>query len=213
VELNRIALRSARTLLSMVNDLLDISKLESGSLRLDRATVTPEALVAAAVEQVEPLLRERGLALEQDLPTDLPRVGVDADLVGRVLVNLLGNAIKFTPRGGTLRIGAVAEGDWLAIRVTDTGEGIPPEYHATIFEKFGQVRTTSSKKARSTGLGLTFCKMAVEAHGGAIRVESTPGAGSTFTFTLPSELTEPDEPCAVGGQSDADHHACELSTS
>jgi signal transduction histidine kinase len=169
----------------MVNDLLDISKLESGSLTLERVLVTPERLMTDAVEPVAPLLRERVLTLEQDLGSELPEVAVDPDLMTRVLVNLLGNAIKFTPRGGTITIGAAVEGESVRFWVSDTGEGIPPEYHATIFEKFGQVGTPRSAQMRSTGLGLTFCKMAVEAHGGMIGVESAPGAGSTFTVTLP----------------------------
>lgn len=184
-ELNRIALRSARTLLGLVNDLLDISKLESGTMRLDRVVVRPERLAAAAVEPLEPLLCERGLTLVRDFPPGLPAVAADEDLATRVLANLVGNAIKFTPRGGTITVGARAEGNAVAFQVSDTGIGIPPEHQATIFEKFGQVRTPGSNRTRSTGLGLTFCKMAVEAHGGTIRVESQPGKGSTFHFTLP----------------------------
>jgi signal transduction histidine kinase len=193
-ELNRIALRSARALLGMVNDLLDINKLESGSLRPECTSVAVKVLVAAALEQVSPLLQDRGLVLEQDLPADLPNVTADADLIERVLVNLLGNAVKFTPRGGRITIAATSQADQVAIRVTDTGEGIPPEYHQTIFEKFGQVANKRSSQMRSTGLGLTFCKMAVEAHGGRIGVESAPGAGSTFAFTLP---IAPAVPCVV----------------
>jgi K+-sensing histidine kinase KdpD len=184
-ELNQLALRSARTLLGLVNNLLDISKLESGKMPLDLAATRPEALIGEAVSQVEPLVRERGLSLTLELPQELPAVLADADLIVRVLVNLLGNAIKFTSRGGGVAVGAVARGNTVAFHVRDTGEGIPPEFQATIFEKFGQVRNGRSARKYSTGLGLTFCKMAVEAHGGQIGVESLLGKGSTFTVTLP----------------------------
>jgi K+-sensing histidine kinase KdpD len=192
-ELNQLALRSARALLGLVNDLLDINKLESGKMQLDLAVAQPEALVCEASSQVEPLLRERGLRLTLDLAEGLPGVLVDADLIVRVLVNLLGNAIKFTTPGslragkpdGEIGIVARAEGDAVVVRVWDTGEGIPAEFHKTIFEKFGQVQGGRSARKFSTGLGLTFCKMVVEAHGGRIAVASEPGKGSTFTFTLP----------------------------
>jgi signal transduction histidine kinase len=109
----------------------------------------------------------------------------DGELIQRVLVNLLGNATKFMSAGGEIRISiAPKEGDWM-ISVTDTGPGIPPQYHEKIFDKFGQVDTESGRKKYSTGLGLTFCKLAVEAHGGRIGVESCVGKGSTFWFILP----------------------------
>jgi signal transduction histidine kinase len=184
-EVNRLALRSAGTLLNMVNDLLDIGKLESGKMRLDRVATAPDALIADAVRQVEPLVRERGLDLRVTAAPELPAVDVDPDLAVRVLVNLLGNAIKFTAREGEIEVGARPMGKFVAFNVRDTGEGIPPESQNTIFEKFGQVETSKSGRRLSTGLGLTFCKMAVEAHGGSIQVASEPGVGSTFTVTLP----------------------------
>jgi signal transduction histidine kinase len=184
-ELNRLALRSSRTLLDLVNDLLDIGKLESGKMRLQCAAAAPETLIAEAVRQVEPLVRERRLHLRVEAAPELPAVGVDTDLAVRVLVNLLGNAIKFTAQEGEIEVTAGRVGEYVAFSVRDTGEGIPPEYQNSIFEKFGQVETSKSGRQLSTGLGLTFCKMAVEAHGGRIQVASEPGVGSTFTFTLP----------------------------
>jgi signal transduction histidine kinase len=184
-ELNRLALRSSRTLLDLVNDLLDIGKLESGKMRLQRAAVAPARLIAEAVPQVEPLVRERRLRLSVEASPELTAVDVDTDLAVRVLVNLLGNAIKFTAQEGEIEVTARRDGEFVAFSVRDTGEGIPREYQNSIFEKFGQVETSKSGRRLSTGLGLTFCKMAVEAHGGRIQVASEPGVGSTFTFTLP----------------------------
>jgi signal transduction histidine kinase len=191
--INQIALDNGTELLGMVNDLLDISKLESGQMRLEREPVTAAVLVARAKRQVERLCHEKRQTLEVTLSPDLPPVDADVDKATRVLVNLLGNAVKFTPSGGRIDV-AVSE-DALARQVVfavrDTGKGIPRELHSRIFEKFAQVEETSGrdsasgKRVFSTGLGLTYCKMAAEAHGGRIWVESELGAGSAFTFTLP----------------------------
>jgi signal transduction histidine kinase len=111
----------------------------------------------------------------------------DENKLRRTLVNLLGNAIKFTPSGGTVTIGVrhSREGPSVVFSISDTGEGIPAEAFGRIFEKFGQVQSRQGGRIMSTGLGLTFCKLAVEAHGGQIAVESVPGQGSTFCFTIP----------------------------
>jgi NtrC-family two-component system sensor histidine kinase KinB len=130
-----------------------------------------------------------GLALELEPVALLPAARADRQLVQRVLANLVANAIKHTPPGGRVTLSARRHGDrWLAVSVRDTGIGIPAELHAVIFEKFAQLGTANLQR-RGTGLGLTFCKMAIEAHGGRIWVESTPGQGATFTFTLPIALS------------------------
>ena len=113
-------------------------------------------------------------------------VDCDADLITRVIANLVGNAIKFTPEGSKVAISMERNGDGAKLCVADTGSGIPREYHEKIFEKFGQVEARQQRKMYSTGLGLTFCKLAVDAHGGKIGVESEVDRGSTFWFTLPS---------------------------
>jgi signal transduction histidine kinase len=114
-------------------------------------------------------------------------VNCDANLVTRVIANLVGNAIKFTPEGGKVAISVEKQGEGAKLCVADAGYGIPPEYHAKIFEKFEQLETRQKKAMHSTGLGLTFCKLAVEAHGGEIGVESEVDKGSTFWFTLPAK--------------------------
>lgn len=186
-----IALSGGETLLGMINDLLDVEKLEAGSMQLDYGMTSPSALVDSAVNQVASLAENRHLVLTRDVAADLPAFLGDESKLRRTLVNLLGNSIKFTPAGGTVAIRVVEPADGLSIEfsVTDSGEGIPPEAFGRIFEKFGQVESRKSGRTMSTGLGLTFCKLAVEAHGGRIEVESAPGEGSTFRFTIPLEST------------------------
>jgi signal transduction histidine kinase len=186
-EVMGLALGGGETLLGMINDLLDVEKLESGSVELDHAVLCAAELVASAVGQVASLAESKPLTLVRRIAADLPPLRGDEDKLRRTLVNLLGNAIKFTPAGGTVTVGVrIGErGQSLEFSVSDTGEGIPAEAFGRIFEKFGQVETRQAGRARSTGLGLAFCKMAVEAHGGRIWVESVPGRGSIFWFTIP----------------------------
>lgn len=183
----RMSVSGGETLLGMINDLLDVSKMEDGSMRLAYSNPTPEMLVERALRQVDQLAREKNLELRVQLPPKLPILTVDEDKLRRVLVNLLANAIKFTPAGGTVTVQARAGdcGDVVRFSVQDTGEGIPREAFGRIFEKFGQVESRSAGQRNSTGLGLTFCKMAVEAHGGSIWVDSELGTGSRFSFTVP----------------------------
>ncbi|BCM93556.1 adaptive-response sensory-kinase SasA [Abditibacteriota bacterium] len=184
-----IAMRGGKTLLSMINDLLDISKMESGTLTLELAPLSIPLLMESFLEQITSSIREEQLSLVRQIDPDLPLVTSDENKLRRVLVNLTGNALKFTPSGGTICVGArryTQENiDSILFSVSDTGEGIPEESFARIFEKFGQVESRHSRQHTSTGLGLTFCKMAVEAHGGRIWVESKLGEGSTFFFTIP----------------------------
>jgi signal transduction histidine kinase len=188
-EANRVGRRSAEELLGMVNDLLDVARIEEGHGELERQVASVDELLAAALEQTRYLARDRRLTIESEIPPALPAVFVDRDKIVRVLVNLVGNAIKFTPSAGLITISARSESaGWVAVSVSDTGEGIPPEYHQRIFDKFGQVKTRQGGRTMSTGLGLAFCRLAVEAHGGRIGVRSEPGHGATFTFTLPASL-------------------------
>ena len=182
-----IAAHGGHTLLGMINDLLDIGKMEDGSLNLDQQQLRVTDLVASAIRQVAWLAAEKGLSVDALVPDGVPEFPGDGDKLRRTLVNLLGNAHKFTPEGGKVEV--IVRMDEheqeLIFGVHDTGEGIPSEAFGRIFEKFGQVETRKAGRKMSTGLGLTFCKMAVEAHGGRIWVESEVGKGSTFWFTIP----------------------------
>ena len=180
-------INGGEALLGMVNDLLDISKMEAGQLTLAYAEVDVEALVAGCVQQVAALIQDKALTVIQVAPSSRLPLRADAEMLRRVLINLLGNAIKFTAPGGriALRVRPDEAADALVFQVEDTGEGISPDAFGRIFEKFGQVETRQAGSKRSTGLGLTFCKMVVEAHAGRIWVESRPGEGSTFLFTIP----------------------------
>jgi signal transduction histidine kinase len=185
-----ISLKGAHTLLNMINDLLDISKMEAGSLQLQYRKLIPAEVAAHSMRQVEELAQEANLVLECQAPDELPVFAGDEDKLRRILVNLLGNAIKFTPRNGRVTLRCEREGESaLRFSIIDTGEGIPAEAFDKIFEKFGQVEGRQAGHRMSTGLGLTFCKMAVEAHGGQIGVQSTLGQGSTFWFTIPLRAT------------------------
>lgn len=182
-----MAVQGGEMLLTMINDLLDISKMEEGSVILAYSTPTVEGLVERACTSVQQLIREKELNLQAEIAPGLPLLHADEDKARRILVNLLGNAVKFTPNQGdiTLIVGNDDKPGMLRFSVQDTGEGIPREAFERIFEKFGQVETRKAGQRNSTGLGLTFCKMAVEAHGGRIWVESELGEGSRFSFTLP----------------------------
>ena len=186
-EMVSISITGGERLLGMINSLLDVEKMESGEMQLNYAALSPGALVTTAVSQVTSLAENSGLTLVPQIEPDLPLFQGDADKIGRTLVNLLGNAIKFTPAGGTVTV-AVQKGEdpgFLLFSVRDTGEGIPPDAFERIFEKFGQVESRQGGRTQSTGLGLTFSKLAVEAHGGKISVDSVPGKGSIFSFTIP----------------------------
>jgi two-component system sensor histidine kinase/response regulator len=180
-EIIAIAAGGGRILLGMINDLLDVEKMESGSTDLQYDEITPAALVAGAVAQVALLAEESQTTLVTDVAANLRTFSGDAKKLSRTLVNLIGNAIKFTG-AGTVTVSAHQD-DPATIRfsVRDSGPGIPSQAFGRIFEKFGQL----DSRRVGTGLGLAFCKLAVEAHGGRITVESTLGAGSTFSFTIP----------------------------
>ncbi len=186
-EMLGMALVGGQNLLNMINDLLDISKMEDGSLVLDRTDLDAGQVCQAALAQLGPLASERDQTLTLQIEDGLPRANADEDKLRRIVTNIIGNSLKFTPSGGsvTLKVQADGQDGGLLFSVTDTGEGIPPEAFGKIFERFGQVETRKAGRKMSTGLGLTFCKMAVEAHGGRIWVESELGKGTTFSFTIP----------------------------
>ncbi len=176
-----VARRSAEDLLNMIGSILDVSKMGAGEMKLRRELCDLGALIRAVLATTQPLPGNSTVTL--DAPESSLTVACDVGLVQRVLRNLLSNALKYTPAGGEVRIVVTPSISEVRVAVTDTGPGIAPEYHQRIFEKFGQVE--DRKNRLGTGLGLTFCKMAVEAHGGRIGVQSAVGKGSTFWFALP----------------------------
>lgn len=180
-EIMAIASGGGKTLLGMINDLLDVEKMESGSTQLQYEQLSAATLVAGAVEQIASLAADSRDVIVIEIAPGLPSFPGDQNKLSRTLVNLIANAIKFTS-GGKVTITA-SQDDRKNIRfaVRDTGEGIPVEAFERIFEKFGQL----DSRRVGTGLGLAFCKLAVETHGGQIMVESTLGVGSTFSFTIP----------------------------
>ncbi len=199
-ELLKIAYQGSEAMLALINNLLDISKMEQGQMTLDLRPLSPYAVIDKVMERLRASATSAKVVIDQELEVNLPLIEADEDKLIRVLQNLLDNAIKFSGPGSTITIGAhyagaarppspklplrrvPHEGNWLVMWVQDRGIGIPPAYHERIFEKFGQVH---GRKLRGTGLGLTFCKLTVEAHGGHIWVESEEGQGSVFAFRLP----------------------------
>jgi signal transduction histidine kinase len=178
-------LDSGRHLLSLINDILDLSKVEAGRLELELGRFH----VPGAIDQALTLVRERasrhGIALEVSVDERLGEIVGDERKIRQVLLNLLSNAVKFTPEGGRIGVTARAADDVVTISVSDTGIGIAPGDQAAVFEEFRQVGRDGARKAEGTGLGLTLAKKFVELHGGTIQVRSEVGQGSTFTFTLP----------------------------
>ncbi len=174
--------RSSQAMANLIDTLLDINRMEAGELHLNRQPAAILDLLQAGVEQAAALAEQQDKHISIEASPDLPPVMIDRDLIGRVIHNLVHNALKHTGAGGHITLAACAQNNHLVVSVRDDGEGIPPEYHAHIFEKFVQVNKTARN---GSGLGLAFCRLAVEAHGGRISVESQPNQGSTFTFTLP----------------------------
>jgi two-component system sensor histidine kinase/response regulator len=192
-EITEMCLNSGQHLLSLVNELLDISKLESGEMKLSLDEVDPLALIQSAASHVEGQAKYYGTSVEIEGVPDLPPLRADEDLLRRVLINLLGNALKFgdheQPVHAFVRQQEDKEIPMMEFSVRNSGEGIAPEDRERIFSKFAQAtRPKNAQRVSSTGLGLTFCKLAIEAHGGRIWVESTLGQGSTFRFLLPLNI-------------------------
>jgi len=182
--LNEI-LNSGEHLLNLINDVLDLSKIESGKVGLKLADITLTKVIESLTSTVMPMLAPRKQSLDVELEEGLPPIYADKAKLKQVLLNLLSNATKFTPDGGRLKIEAVREGDWCQVSVVDNGTGIKKEDQERIFEPFSQLDTTPAKESSGTGLGLAIVKKIIEKHGGQVWVESEYEKGSRFTFTLP----------------------------
>ncbi|MBN1890769.1 MAG: GAF domain-containing protein [Thermoflexales bacterium] len=186
-----VALSGSRRLLNLIDALLDINKMEAGPVPLKCQELDWAWLVSEAVERITPLATAEGVALQIQLEANLPGIYADENLLLRVLGNLLDNALKYSPPGTAIQVSVnSSQGNRgrpeTLCRVSDAGPGIAPEHHQHIFNKFFQVPDNTARR-KGSGLGLAFCRLAVEAHGGRIWVESAPGQGSSFAFTLPAD--------------------------
>jgi two-component system phosphate regulon sensor histidine kinase PhoR len=198
-EFVRRARGGSEHLYALVEDLLLVSRADSGQLRLNRSVVTLPDVIASSIEELELTASDNGITIVADVPGDFPRIYADGTRIQQVLRNLISNALRFTPSGGSVTISAsviedVATPDGeaqksFAVQVRDTGSGIAPEYQERIFERFYQIPLDHAGRTSGQGLGLAIIKMIVELHGGCISVESTPGKGSAFTFTIPGILS------------------------
>jgi signal transduction histidine kinase len=183
-ELVEVTKRNADRLVRLVNDILDVSKIEAGRLELDPAPTGVEGLCAEAVQGIDGFAKKVGVAVRCEIAQRLPEVRADRDRIVQVLTNLLSNALKFSPRGGTVDLRALATGALVRFEVTDRGPGIPEEFRAKLFTRFAQ-SDRARREQEGTGLGLAICRALVLSHGGEIGVASEPGKGATFHFTLP----------------------------
>jgi signal transduction histidine kinase len=178
-------LASSKHLLGLINDILDLSKIESGTMELKIRNISLPNLVKAVKSIMMPIIAPRNQDLEIIIDEALPLVKADKGKIRQVFINLLGNATKFTPDGGKLKVEAVQESGWCRISVTDTGIGIKAENQTRLFEPFFQADKPLVKGVGGTGLGLAIAKQIIERHGGKIWVESEYGKGSKFSCTLP----------------------------
>ena len=184
-------LDGGRHLLTLINDILDLAKIEAGRIELHHETVDPHLLIESARDIIRPFAMKQGVTLEFDAAGNLPTVVVDPVRVKQMLFNLLSNAVKFTKAGGTVRLRTSASlGRWV-VAVEDTGIGIKPDDIPRLFREFERIPSPSGPKPEGTGLGLALTKRMVELHGGIIEVTSTPGQGSTFTVQIPIVRPEP----------------------
>ena len=180
-----ILLRTITQMKVLIEDLLDASRIESQQFSLDLAAGSASAIITEASEMLRPAAHEKEISIETRVADDLPPVIVDAAKMVRVIGNLIENAIKFSPRGGTVQIRAELNSDEVAVSVSDQGAGIPRDQQHRVFDRFWTERRANR---RGSGLGLTIAKGIVEAHGGRIWVQSQEDKGSTFTFTLPIQV-------------------------
>lgn len=180
----RIAIRGTRLLSRMISNVIDVSRMETGTIPIHNQQISIQALFQAAMEQAQDPLNPHPFSEHVD-PSCLP-LFCDSALSARILANLLANAIKHSPPGSEIAFGAEPAPPFVRLWIRDRGPGIPSHVHETIFEKFKTLAKSSRHSSYSTGLGLAFCKLAVEAQKGSIGLTSTPGEGSTFWFTLPA---------------------------
>jgi len=186
-------LTSGRHLLTLINDILDLSKVEAGKMEIKRERIALASLLSDTATLIRGMADRKGIAVDVEVPGQIILLG-DAARLKQVLFNLLSNAVKFTPSGGQVRLTAAASGAFASISVIDNGIGIALKDQLHLFEEFHQVDGTDSREYQGTGLGLALARRLVELHGGTIELESDTGKGSRFTFTVP--LANPAEAAA-----------------
>ena len=179
---------SADHLLALINDVLDLSKIEAGRMDVRPATVNIGTIVDQCLRTVEPLAQTKGLRLSSKVPKQLPELVTDQEKLKQILINLLGNAVKFTQKG-SVDLTVDSSNDLVSFSVSDTGIGIPEEKLPEIFDEFSQVDSTSTREHGGTGLGLSISNRLAELLGGEINAESSLGQGSTFTLSIPTKCT------------------------
>jgi protein-histidine pros-kinase len=176
---------SGRHLLALVNDVLDLAKIEAGKQELHLESIPIHDAIEDGMAAIVPLARARGVMLEPATIVAVPNVRADRVRLRQILYNLISNAVKFTDRGGMVRIRARRDDDWVSIAVVDTGVGISPSDLKRLYRSFEQLTLPSGDRPEGTGLGLALTKRLVEMHGGTIDVESELGSGTTFTVRIP----------------------------
>ncbi|MFH1355005.1 MAG: ATP-binding protein [Candidatus Omnitrophota bacterium] len=174
-------------LANMVNDLLDIARIESGKAEMKMTLQNLNSILATAIDLVALQCKNKNITLSLDLQKDIPLITADRSQIERVFINLLGNAVKFTPEGGKIIVAAKLQDEEVQIKIQDTGIGMPPDALKKIFDEFYRVDNAVNQEVRGTGLGLSLVKHIIEAHQGKISVASNVGTGTTFSFTLPTK--------------------------
>ncbi len=198
MELLESSHESAVRMLELINDLLDLSKYEAGSMSLDKQSIPPMRMVEQNLKQMELQFKQKNVTLKVEQKDGVRDVWADEGKIGQVLVNLLSNAFKFTPGGGSVTVtvepfaphedSLTESGDFVRVTVADSGVGIPQSELSMLFDRYKQLSTAKKTKHKGTGLGLAICKLIVEAHGGQMSVVSEQGKGTTFGFTIPTRV-------------------------
>ncbi len=196
-ELQRRAARDAELkaneLLGLIEDLLEIARIEEAAIHLDLETIEPDVFLRGLVSDWELRLQQESARVSVEVATGTPSLRADAGLLRRVFGNLIQNALIHSSESVVLSLSARAQAGFVLFTVADNGPGIPPEFHGAIFQKFARVKAPHAPRVRSSGLGLAFCRLAVEAHGGRIWVQSSEGTGSAFHIQLPVTPTPPQQ--------------------
>ena len=176
-----------QSLEEMVEHWLDISRIENGTLAQQKVSLNLDSIISRSMEEMTPVCRKRGISLETNIPSKLPRITGDEESLVRVFTNIIGNATKYTPEGGKITITCQHDEYYINVSVADTGTGISPDKLSLIFEPFFRCGGKNEKHSGS-GLGLTFCKKIIESHKGCIAVSSKEGEGTTFVLTFPCQI-------------------------